>query len=76
MSAAASELSDRVVQLEHEVRRLSEEVAMLRTLIDPADVRALEKMRRNPVTNEQLRIWANSSAIPGGLDEQPEEKPW
>jgi len=49
---------------------------MLRKIVDPDDIRAVEKMRRNPVTNEQLRIWAQQSAIPEGLAEQPEEKPW
>jgi hypothetical protein len=76
MSAAGAELNERVVQLEREVKRLSDELAILRKLIDPDDVRALERMRRNPVTNEQLRTWAKNSIIPEGLDEQPEEKPW
>jgi hypothetical protein len=76
MSDAAIDLSGRVIQLEREVQRLSDEVAVLRVLIDPEDIRALEKMRRNPVTNEQLRAWAQNSVIPDGLDDQPEEKPW
>lgn len=76
MSDAALDLSGRVFQLEREVRRLSDEVAMLRTIVDPDDVRAVGEMRRNPVTNDQLRIWARQSVIPDGLAEQPEEKPW
>jgi hypothetical protein len=76
MSDAAIDLSGRVIQLEREVQRLSDEVAVLRVLIDPEDIRALEKMRRNPVTNEQLRAWAQNSVIPQGLDQQPEEKLW
>ncbi len=76
MSNAAVDLSVRVFQLERDVRRLSDEVAMLRSLVDPDDVRAAEEMRRRPVTNEQLRAWAQQSTIPDGLADQPEDKPW
>jgi hypothetical protein len=76
MSDAAVDLSVRVFQLERDVRRLSDEVALLRTLVDPDDVRAAEEMRRQPVTNEQLRAWAQQSTIPDGLADQAEEKPW
>ena len=76
MSEVAFDFSSRLYQLEREVRRLSDEVAVLRTLVDPDDVRAVEEMRANPVTNDQLRIWAQQSVIPEGLANQPEEKPW
>jgi hypothetical protein len=76
MSDTAVDLNVRVVRLERDLQRLSDEVAMLRSLVDPDDVRALEEMRRKPVTNEQLRVWVQQSTIPDGLADQPEEKPW
>jgi hypothetical protein len=76
MSEKASESIDRLIQLEHDVRRLNDEVAVLRAIVDPDDVCAAEEKRRNPVTNDQLRIWAQQSVIPDGLAERSEEKPW
>jgi hypothetical protein len=76
MSDVTTDLSGRVFQLERAVARLSDEVAVLRALVDPDDTRAVEEMRRNPVTNAQLREWARHSVIPNGLGDQPEEKPW
>lgn len=76
MSDVAPDLTGRVFQLERAVARLSDEVAVLRALVDPDDIRAVEEMQRHPVTNEQLREWARHSVIPDGLGDQPEEKPW
>jgi hypothetical protein len=33
-------------------------------------------MRRNPVTNEQLRAWAHQSTAHDGLVDESELKPW
>jgi hypothetical protein len=76
MSDIALDLDSRVAQLEREVRRLSDEVVVLRTLVDPDDIRAAAEMRRNPVTNEPLRAWSERSVIPDKLADLPEEKPW
>ena len=75
MSDVTTDLSGRVFQLERAVARLSDEVAVLRALVDPDDTRAVEEMRRNPVTNAQLREWRDIQSSPTGLATNPKKNP-
>lgn len=43
--------------------------------LDPEVLATLEIKRICP-SNEELRVWANESDPPDGLDEQQEERPW
>ncbi len=65
-----------IIQLQQEVERLKEQVAVLERLFDNEELLAAHRLRNGGINNEQLKIWSERQIIPPNIAEVQEERPW
>ncbi|MCH8216355.1 MAG: hypothetical protein IH892_06240 [Planctomycetes bacterium] len=63
----------RIVELERQVKNLTQQMAQIISLVDPEDIHAAKRLKRISPSTTQLSVWAKQSDPPKDLADNEDD---